>query len=132
MPGGNVAAFARLVEAVNRGDTEAACRLTAENAVLIPRRAATEGAYVGHDGVRSWFADNRATFEIFRLDYPDVRDLGDRVLAIGTVHIRGRGSQVETDGPSAGVATFSEGKATRWEDFGDARLAVEAARLAPG
>jgi hypothetical protein len=69
-------AFARIVEAVNRGDTEAACRLTSEDAIVIPRRAATEGAYVGHDGVRSWFADNKATFEVFRLDYSDVRDLG--------------------------------------------------------
>jgi ketosteroid isomerase-like protein len=132
MSEGNMAVFARIVEAVNRGDAEAACQLTAEDAVVIPRRAATEGAYVGHDGVQSWFADNEATFEVFRLDYQDVRDLGDRVLAIGTVHIRGRGSQVETDVPSAGIATFGEGKATRWEDFGDARLAVEAARLAAG
>jgi ketosteroid isomerase-like protein len=128
----NTALFARIVEAVNRGDTEATCQLTAEDLVLIPRRSATEGAYVGHDGVRSWFADNRATFEVFNLDYPDVRDLGDRILAIGTVHVRGRGSQVETDVPSAGIATFREGKATRWEDFGDVRLAVEAAGVEPG
>jgi ketosteroid isomerase-like protein len=132
MSEGNTAVFARIVEAVNRGDPDATCRLTAEDAIVIPRRAATEGAYVGHDGVRSWFDDNKATFEVFRLDYPDVRDLGDRVLAIGTVHIRGRGSQVETDVPSAGIATFSEGKATRWEDFGATTLALEAARVTPG
>ncbi len=129
---GNLAAFARIVDAVNRGDADATCRLAAEDIVVIPRRSATEGAYVGHDGVRSWFADNERTFEIFRLDYSDVRDLGDRVLAIGTVHIRGQGGQVETDVPSAGIATFRDGKATRWEDFGEARLALESARQTPG
>jgi hypothetical protein len=41
-----------------------------------------------------------------------------------------QGSKLETDVPSAGLATFKAGKATRWEDFGDATLAVEAARVA--
>ena len=71
------------------------------------------------------------TFEIFRADYPETRDLGDRVLAIGTVHVRGRGSGVETEVPSAGVAWFRGGKATRWEDFGDRKLAMGAAGLTP-
>ena len=123
----NIGLFAQLVDAINREDIEALVRLTAEDVVLIPRRAATEGAYVGHDGVRSLFADTQAAFEVFRLEYPDVRDLGDRILAIGTVHVRGRGSHVETVGPSAGITTFREGKATRFEDFGDESRALEAA-----
>ena len=128
----NTAAFTRIVDAINRGDIEAVCRLTTEDIVVIALRSATEGAYVGHDGVRSLFADTGATFEVFRLDYPDVRDLGDGLLVIGTVHFRGRGSQVETSVPSACIARFSEGKLSRFEDFGDARLALQAAGLAPG
>jgi ketosteroid isomerase-like protein len=126
-----VEVFRRLVEAVNRADLDAIRLLTVEDAVVIPQRASTEGAYHGHEGFRAFFADNAETFELFRLDYPDIRDLGDRVLAIGTVHIRGRGSGIETDIPSAGVATFRGGKLASWEDFGDRRFALEAAGLAP-
>jgi ketosteroid isomerase-like protein len=125
----NVEAFRRLVEAVSRGDLEAARRHVAEDALLIPRRAGIEGAYRGHDGLRTFFENNAQLFEIWRADYPEMRDLGDRVLAIGTIHIRGRGSGVETDLPSAGLASFAGGKATKWEDFGERKLALEAAGL---
>jgi ketosteroid isomerase-like protein len=125
----NVQVFRRIVEAINRGDVESACRLTTEDGVLIPLRAGTEGAYRGHDGIRAFFEDNAQTFEVFRAAYPEVQDLGDRILAMGTIHIRGRGSGVETDVPTAGVATFRAGKITRWHDFGDRKLAHEAAGL---
>ena len=88
-----------------------------------------EGAYHGHAGLRGFLADNQANFEVFRFDLSDVRDLGDRVLAIGTIHIRGRGGGVETDIPVAGVATYRDGKLTRWEDFRERDRALEAAGL---
>src|SRR2546423_15641975 len=78
-------------------------------------------------------ADNQENFERFEPDYRDVRDLGDRVLAIGTIRVRGRGSGVETDIPAAGIATFNEdGRLVRWEDFRERHLALEAAGLAGG
>jgi hypothetical protein len=59
-----------------------------------------------------------------------VRDLGDgRVLAIGMLHIRGRGGGAETDVPTAGIAILEGGKMTRWEDYGDRGKALEAAGL---
>jgi hypothetical protein len=64
---------------------------------------------------------------VFEPEFGEVRDLGDRVLATGTIRIRARGS--ETDIPTAGIATFEQGKLTRWEDFRDRRLALEAAGL---
>ena len=68
---------------------------------------------------------------MFEARYDDVRDLGDdRVLAIGTIHIRSRGAGVETDVPVAGIATYREGKLSRWEDFRERRLALKAAALA--
>lgn len=116
------------VAAINRGDLEAALAVTAEDAVLIPQRAATEGAYHGHSGARAWFADTAETFELFRWNISELRDQGgDRVVAIGTIHIRARGSGLETDITSAGIATFSEGRVVRWEDFGDVQRALEAA-----
>jgi hypothetical protein len=51
------------------------------------------------------------------------------VLAIGTQHIRARQSNVETDVPTAGIASYRDGRLIRWQDFGDRRKAVKAAGL---
>jgi len=45
------------------------------------------------------------------------------------IHIRVRGSALETDIPVAGIFTFKQGKLVRWEDFRERRIAVEAAGL---
>src|SRR6266576_2405961 len=127
----NVDLFHRLNAAVNRADVEYAIRHSTDDVLIIAARSAVEGTFVGHDGMRKFFADNAMNFEVFQGRYDDVRDLGeDRVLAIGTIHIRGRGAGVETDVPLAGIATYRDGKLSRWEDFRERRAALEAAGLA--
>jgi ketosteroid isomerase-like protein len=127
----NVVAFRRLViEHLNRGDVDEVVRNSTEDVVIIAARSDVEGAFVGHDGVRKFFADNAENFELFQVQLDDVRDLGgDRVLGIGTIHIRGRGGGVETNVPMAGIAAFRDGKLTRWEDFRDRHRALEVAGL---
>jgi ketosteroid isomerase-like protein len=126
----NVELFHRVTAALNRGDVEYAVRHSTEDVVLIAARSAVEGTFVGHDGLRKFFADTAANFEVFQARYDDVRDLGgERVLAIGTIHIRGRGAGVESDVPVAGIATYREGKLSRWEDFRERRAALKAAGL---
>ncbi len=125
----NVDAFLRGVEASNRGEPEAALETVSEDVVFLPARSAVEGGYHGHDGMRRFWADNEESFEVFQAEFTDVRDLGDRVLAIGTVHIRGRGGGVDIEIPAAAVATFEDGKMTRWEDFRERALALEAVGL---
>ena len=126
----NVDLFLEGAEAMGRGDVEAVLEAVSEDVVWIPARSAVEGAYRGHDGMRQFLADNAESFELFEPHYEEVRDLGDRVLGIGTLRIRARESGVETDVPVAGIATFREGKLVRWEDFRERRLALEAAGLA--
>jgi ketosteroid isomerase-like protein len=125
----NVDAFLAATAAINRGDVEGLLRFAAEDAVFPPLRSAVEGGYRGHDGLRRFLADNAQTFEVFQLDYHDLRELGDQLVAVGTVHIRGRGSGEETDISTAGVASFRGGKMTRWEDFGDREKALKAVGL---
>jgi ketosteroid isomerase-like protein len=112
------------VEAVNRRDADGALQLVSEDAELILPRSATEGVYHGHDGVRTFLADNAETFDAFNAEYRDIRDLGDRVLATVTIHARGKGSGAETDQTSVVLVTFRGGKVTRWENFADARVAA--------
>ncbi len=122
--------FIHGAELVSRGDVEALLEINDEEIELEPRRAATEGTFRGHDGIRRFFADTRESFDRFELDYTDVRDLGDgRVLGLGVIHIRGRGSGVETDVPTAVIATFREGRMTHFKDYGEHSDALAAAGL---
>ena len=51
------------------------------------------------------------------------------MLAIGAIHIRGKGSGIETDVQTAGIATYREGRLLHWKDFGEKEKAIEAAGL---
>ena len=115
--------------AMERGDIDAFLRLVDEDVVWLAARSAVEGAYRGHEGLRKFFADNDENFEVFEPELQEVRDLGDRILVFGSLHIRGRGSAVETDVPIAGIFTYRQGKLVRWEDFRERGLALEAAGL---
>ena len=124
MATGNAEIFLRAADATNRGDVEALLAVTHPEAVAEPIRAATEGAYVGHEDFRRFMADTAATFELFRAEYPDVHELEDgRVLAIGTTSVRGRGSGVEASVPSAVVTEYRDGLMWRFKDYGEERLA---------
>jgi hypothetical protein len=118
----NVDAFVRGAEALCRGGRH-------PDLVFEPLRSPTEGAFVGYEGMRRFIADTMETFEAFDVRWSDVRDLGDRVLGVGTLHVRGRGSGVETDIPIAIVAEYRDGLLWRYKDYGEARLALEAVGL---
>ena len=121
--------FRRGTDAISRGDPVDIPDTVHPEAVFEPLRSGTEGPYVGHDGMRRFIADTEEMFELFRISYTDVRDLGDRVLAIGSIRMRGRESGVETDVPTAAVVEFRDGLLWRFKDYGNARLALEAAGL---
>jgi ketosteroid isomerase-like protein len=123
--------FLRGNDAINRLDVEAILALVDENTVFEPLRSQTEGAFIGVEGMRRFLADTAEAFDLFKATYPDIRDVGDgRLLAIGTIRIRGRESQVESDVVTAAVVEFRDGRLASYRDYGDPRLALEAAGLA--
>jgi ketosteroid isomerase-like protein len=123
----NVEIFRRLVEAVNRGDVEEVLRCMDPAIEFIPKRAAVQGVYHGHEGVREYLGDTAENFDVFQVNNEEIRDLGDRVVAFDTLRIRGKESGVEVAVPTAIVATFRDGKIARFEDFGERSKALEAA-----
>jgi ketosteroid isomerase-like protein len=126
----HIEAFLRGVDAINRLDVETALALTHEDCVFEPLRSQTEGAFVGHEGMRRFLADTAQTFEMFKATYTDIRDLGgERLLAIGTIRMRGRGSGAEASVVSAAVVEFSGGRMLRYRDYGEARPALHEAGL---
>ena len=58
-----------------------------------------------------------------------IRDLGERVLAVGQLRTRGTGSGAEVESPMAYVVEFKNGKIIRIDDFFDPKEALEAAGL---
>jgi ketosteroid isomerase-like protein len=129
MPQANIEVVRRLLDAWRRDDLPAALACIDPDVEFIPLRAGTEGVYRGHEGVERFWADNRETFETFEPNY-QLRDVGGRVLAWGTIHVRGRGSGVEMDIPTGGIFDLQDGKIVRWHDFGSREKALEAAGLA--
>jgi ketosteroid isomerase-like protein len=83
----------------------------------------------GHDGFRRWFAETRESFEELSTELTEYRDLGDRIVAFGHIHARGRGSGLEIDSPTGWVFTVRRGKVVRAEGFLSRSETLEAAGL---
>ncbi len=125
----NVDRLVESIEAYNRHDLEGVLRLMDPEIEFEHRLAELQGKFVGVEALRGWLADLDEYFESAHIDCSDIRDLGDRVLALGTVRAIGRESGVETELPYTVVATFMNGRVTHFTDFGDREKALEAAGL---
>ncbi len=79
--------------------------------------------------MEGFLGDVAEHFDALKVECPDIRDLGDRVLALGTTRITGKGSGVETEMPFTVLARFEDGRMTHFTDFGDRDRALEAAGL---
>ena len=86
--------------------------------------------YHGHEGVRAYLRDMDEAFSEVHADYPDLRDLGDRVLALGSFRVRGQESGAEIEMKVGVLVEMPEGRATQVLTFLDPREALEAAGLA--
>jgi ketosteroid isomerase-like protein len=124
----NMEILRRANEAFNRGDLEGLLGKFDPDVEWLPHRAATEGAYRGPAGIKRFITDTTEVFEKYELHF-EYADLGERVLAWGHVHVRARGSGIETDIEAGGIFDFREGKIVRWEDFGTKEKALEALGL---
>ncbi len=124
----NVEIVRRLLDAVEREDLPAALACLDSELEWIPRRAPIEGTYHGHDGFERYVAETNEHWEKFEL-HMELRDVGGRVLAWGTISVRGAGSGVEMEVPAGGVLDIRGGKITRWHGFGSKAEALEAVGL---
>ena len=85
--------------------------------------------YVGEDGIREFFRDVSESWESFRFEATDLRDLGDLVLVLGDVSGRGRVSGVDVDDRWGWIVELRHGRAASLRGFLDQREALEAAGL---
>jgi ketosteroid isomerase-like protein len=126
----NVEAYKRAVEASNRLDIEA---LLEELDPEVEWHSAVAGmggeVYRGVEGVRELFRDAAEVFTRVTFEVSDIRDLGDRVLALGRLRARGHESGVQTEVSFNQLVDFKDGKAVRVRTYLDHKEALEAAEL---
>ena len=127
----NVDVVRRSLEAYADGDLEEMLEFVDPDGEL--HSAIIGGAegkvYRGHEGFRRWFAESREIFEELKIELTEYRDLGDRVVAFGQIHARGRESGLELDTATGWVFTVRRGKVVRAEGFLSRADALAAAGL---
>ena len=125
----NVDLMRESIEAMNRRDIEAVFRGMDPEIRFEHRLAALQGSFVGITDVKRWFADLTEVFDSWWIDCEDIRDLGDRALALGTIRATGKESGVETELPLAIVAEYRDRLITNYTDYGDWAEALAATGL---
>jgi uncharacterized protein len=85
-------------------------------------------AYVGHEGMRQYFADVGRVWRTLEVVPHDFRDLGDRVLVFGRVYARGEGGYI-SDSPTQWLWKVSGGRIVWGRVFTNRAEALAAAGL---
>jgi ketosteroid isomerase-like protein len=118
----------RELEIWNAGDVDRLPDLVTSDVEFVPMNAAVVGGAVrGPEEMARYRRSMEDTWESFRIEPQEFREMGERVLMRGRIVAKGRGSGVELDQPMAGVFWFREGRISRIESFFDFDKAVEAA-----
>lgn len=125
----NGEALKRAIEAYNRRDVEALLHeLDTEiewRPVLPVVLGGDTTVYRGHDGVRQLLRDLDEVLAERQIDFSEIRDVGDHVVATGSLRIRGKSSGALSESPFGCVAELRNGKAIRIQTYLDPSEALE-------
>ena len=129
----NVESFKRGTELLNRRDIESFLEMLDPEVEWHPGLVALlEGeatVYRGREEVRELLQDIFEAFADFRFEFSEIRNLGDRILAVGETRGRGTESGPEIESPWAFLIQLRNGKATHVRVYLDPKEALEAAGL---
>jgi ketosteroid isomerase-like protein len=82
------------------------------------RSALTGSVHHGYDGVRSWMREIDEQFDTWRTQLDEFADATeDRLLVLGSIHFRGRGSGIELEVPISWLFEFRNGRILRMTTF---------------
>jgi ketosteroid isomerase-like protein len=120
----NVASFKRSVDASNRNDFDT--RIDQFDPDL--EWFALMEVFHGLDGARQAWESFKSDAQL-TIRFDDVRDLGESVLALGEMEMRGKTTYLNFVGELAQWGTYRGGKVVRYRDFRSHAEALEAAGL---
>src|SRR5208337_1022191 len=128
MSADNMEVVKQSIEAFNRRDFDALDHRSTPDLEWITRMAEIEGEIIrGREGVEKYAESLDAAWEEFLALPDEYRDLGDRVLMLGRIEGRGRGSGAPVRSPYAVIYDFRGGKISRLRSFLDHGEALRAA-----
>jgi hypothetical protein len=125
----NVEIVRRIYAAWSDGSPTESGLLDPEIEWVNPHDAVETGVRTGRDAFRSAAEKIGDTFTGLRVDIDRFIDAGDRVVVVGTLRGRGRGSGIETERQQGYVWTIRDGKAIRFEWFSSPDEALQAAEV---
>jgi ketosteroid isomerase-like protein len=127
----NVEVVRSALAAIAVGDRERALAFFDPQIVVDATRFVFNPAtYVGFEGLRQMAAATDETWEEIHTEAVEFIDAGDRVVVIGRLVGKGKGSGVEVARPTGQVWTLRDGRVVRWEiGYTDLSQALEAVGL---
>ena len=126
----NVELARRMIEWFNTQDAESAQSHSTNDVEIVPMRAALEDTiYRGPEAFASFRADTQEVWEEPHFEAETLRSAGDRVLAIGRLSARARGSGAEVTASLAMLFEFRGERFSRLRTYADVEEALEAAGL---
>ena len=78
-----------------------------------------DGVFYGPEGVRAAIEEIETDWEDLSYDLLDVVEFGERVLVLLRMRARVRDSQAELDAQVGHVWEFRDGRAVKWDVYGD-------------
>jgi ketosteroid isomerase-like protein len=85
--------------------------------------------YRGAEGVSQWIEEIKLTFGRFEVRTSDLQDLGDRVLALGSIGLQGKTSGIEIEQPMGWLFELKDGRLARMFFYSSHGEALEAVGL---
>jgi ketosteroid isomerase-like protein len=122
----------RVIDAYNRRDVDGLfAKLATPDFEWYPAliRALDGGGVRGREGVERFVVDTRENWEELQIIAEEFRDLGDRVLVLGRMKGRGKGSGVPVDQPFVSILDFRGDRIWRSQVYLDHVEGLEAAGL---
>jgi ketosteroid isomerase-like protein len=104
----NVEVVGAIVELWNAGAREALVEYVDPGVELdTPFSSVSGKPYQGHAGIERWLLDIDEQFSVWQIRLDEVHGAGDAVIAVGSIHGKGRGSGIEFDQATAMAAEFT-------------------------
>ena len=116
----NVETFKRGVDAWNRDDFAAWIDLFDPEVEWF----ALMEVFRGHDGARQAWASFKGDMHL-TVEFDEIRDLGDRVLALGEINGVGHTTGLKVGAEVAQLCTYRDGKAISIRDYGSHEEALQ-------
>jgi ketosteroid isomerase-like protein len=126
----NVEVMRAAMEAFNRRDGDAFDAYLAQDAVIVPVRAAVEGTtYRGRNAASQYCTAVDESWENLEWQVEEIRDGVDWVLAVGRIRGEGRDSGAAIDARAGWVARFRDDRIANFHTYADRDEALEAVGL---